>query len=122
MLSIGEVHIIRVLFLCNIALVLCAILRYTKDNGEGGIYREAPLSTKKRGLFMPIKYKFDILARLKEAGYSSTRIRKEKLMGQATMTQLRRGELVSWMNIETICRLLQCQPGDILEYVEDSPE
>ena len=71
---------------------------------------------------MPIKYKFDILARLKEAGYSSTRIRKEKLMGQATMTQLRRGELVSWMNIETICRLLQCQPGDILEYAEDSPE
>ncbi len=71
---------------------------------------------------MPIKYKFDILARLKEAGYSSTRIRKEKLMGQATMTQLRRGELVSWMNIETICRLLQCQPGDILEYAEDTPE
>ena len=71
---------------------------------------------------MPIKYKFDILARLKEAGYSSTRIRKEKLMGQATMTQLRRGELVSWMNIETICRLLQCQPGDILEYAEDFPE
>ena len=71
---------------------------------------------------MLTKYKFDILARLKEAGYSSTRIRKEKLMGQATMTQLRRGELVSWMNIETICRLLQCQPGDILEYAEDSPE
>ena len=71
---------------------------------------------------MPIKYKFDILARLKEAGYSSTRIRKEKLMGQATMTQLRRGELGSWMNIETICRLLQCQPGDILEYAEDTPE
>lgn len=68
---------------------------------------------------MPVKYKIDILAALKAAGYSSTRIRKEKLMGQATLTQLRHGELVSWMNIETICRLLHCQPGDLMEYVEE---
>lgn len=67
-----------------------------------------------------IRYKIDILAELKKAGYSSTRIRNEKLMGQATLTQLRRGELVSWMNIETICRLLNCQPGDIMEYVEEN--
>ena len=67
---------------------------------------------------MPIKYRLDILAALKGAGYSSTRIRNEKVMGQATLTQLRRGELISWKNIETICRLLQCQPGEILEYVE----
>lgn len=71
---------------------------------------------------MPIKYKIDVLAALKEKGYSSTRIRKERLMGQATLTQLRRGELVSWMNIETICRLLQCQPGDILEYEKGAEE
>lgn len=68
---------------------------------------------------MPIVYKKDILAELKKAGYSSTKIRNEKLMGQATLQQLRHGDLVSWMNIETICRLLQCQPGDILEYVEE---
>ena len=71
-----------------------------------------------RSDIVPIKYKINILAALKEAGYSSTRIRNEKIMGQATLTQLRHGELVSWMNIETICRLLNCQPGDILEYGE----
>ncbi len=65
---------------------------------------------------MPIRYKLDILNTLKQAGYSSTRIRNEKLMGQATLQQLRHGELVSWKNIEVICRLLDCQPGDILEY------
>ena len=69
---------------------------------------------------MPVGYKIDILAALKAAGYSSTRIRNEKLMGQATLQQLRHGELVSWMNIVTICRLLQCQPGDILEYTEET--
>ena len=40
-------------------------------------------------------------------------------MGQATLQQLRHGELVSWLNIATICKLLDCQPGDILEYVPD---
>ncbi len=65
---------------------------------------------------MPIRYKLDILEALKKAGYSSTRIRNEKLMGQATLQQLRHDELVSWKNIEVICRLLDCQPGDILEY------
>lgn len=55
---------------------------------------------------------------LSKAGYSSTRLRREKLLGESYMTQLRRGELVSWAAINTICRLLQCQPGDILEYVD----
>lgn len=71
---------------------------------------------------MPIKYKIDILEALKNIEYSQNRIRNEKLIGQATLTQLRHGELVSWKTIETICKLLNCQPGDILEYTpEDEP-
>lgn len=65
---------------------------------------------------MPLRYKIDVLEALKDAGYSSTRLRKEKLMGESYMTQLRRGEMVSWKTIETICRLLNCQPGDLIEY------
>ena len=68
---------------------------------------------------MPIKYKIDVLAALRDIGYTQNRIRNEKLIGQATLTQLRHGELVSWATIETICRLLECQPGDIIEYVGD---
>ena len=68
---------------------------------------------------MAIRYKMDVLAALKAAGYSSTRIRNEMLIGQATLQQLRHGEIVSWATINTICRLLQCQPGDIVEYVEE---
>lgn len=70
---------------------------------------------------MPIRYKVDVLAALRDAGYTSTRIRNERLMGQAVLQQLRHGELVSWRSIETICRLLNCQPGDIVEYVQDTP-
>ena len=69
---------------------------------------------------LPLRYKIDVLEALKEAGYSSTRLRKEKLMGESYMSQLRHGEMVSWKTIETICRLLNCQPGDLVEYAPDA--
>lgn len=68
---------------------------------------------------MAIRYKIDILATLKEKGYTSTRIREEKLIGQSYLQQIRHGELVSWKTIDTICRLLNCQPGDLVKYVDD---
>jgi len=68
---------------------------------------------------MAIKYKIDILAELKKIGYSSTRIREEKLIGQSYLQQLRHGELVSWKTLDTICSLLECQPSDLIEYVKD---
>ena len=71
---------------------------------------------------MAIRYKVDILAELKKKGYSSTRIREEKLIGQSYLQQLRRGELVSWKTLDTICTLLECQPGDLIEYVEELTE
>ena len=70
---------------------------------------------------MPVQYKMDVLAELKKAGYSTYRIRKEKLLGEATLQRLREGEMVSWENISTICDLLSCQPGDIVEHVKEQP-
>lgn len=71
---------------------------------------------------MPIKYKMNIVTALKEAGYNSTVIRQEKIMGQRELQKLRHNELVSWATIETICKLLNCQPGDIIEYIPDNKE
>ena len=68
---------------------------------------------------MAIRYKIDVMAELKKKGYTSNRIRDEKLMGQSYLQQLRHGELVSWKGIDVICKLLECQPGDLLEYVKD---
>ena len=69
---------------------------------------------------MAIRYKIDILAEMKKKGYSSTRIREEKLIGQSYLQQLRRGELVSWKTLDTICSLLECQPGDLVEFVREA--
>ena len=67
---------------------------------------------------MALQYKIDIMAELKNKGYSSTKIREEKLIGQSYLQQIRHGELVSWKTLNIICALLECQPGDLIEYVE----
>ncbi len=71
---------------------------------------------------MPVKYKIDVLAALKDAGYSTYKLRKEKLIGESVLQQIREGVPVSWTNLSRICSLLNCQPGDILEYVDEAGE
>ena len=65
---------------------------------------------------LPLRYKIDVLAALKEAGYSSYRLRKEKLLSESTLQKLRDGIIVSTDIIEQLCGLLNCQPGDLLEH------
>ena len=65
---------------------------------------------------MPVVYKIDVLEALKARGYSTYKLRKEKLLGEATIQSIRNGVLVSWENIGRLCALLECQPGDIVEY------
>ena len=71
---------------------------------------------------MPIIYKGDILERLRAQGYSTYKIRKDKLLSESTVQKLRKGKGVSWDNIAALCALLSCQPGDIMEYVEDAKQ
>ena len=64
-------------------------------------------------------YKIDVLEELKEAGYNTTRIRREKLISEASLTRIRRGETVAIETLERICKLLDMQPGNIIKYVPD---
>ncbi len=70
---------------------------------------------------MPIVYRMNVLEKLKESGYSTYRLRKEKLLAESTIQSIRDGNLVSWENMGRLCELLDCQPGDIAEYVKESP-
>lgn len=74
----------------------------------------------KRGEDMPIKYKIDILEALKEKGFTSYRIRKEKIFGQKTLQDFRNGNVVLSADcLEKLCSILNCQIGDLIEYVSD---
>lgn len=68
---------------------------------------------------MPIKYKTNVLNELKAAGYNTNRLRKEKLLSEGTIQNIRDGRIINAANLAKICKLLNCQPGDIMEYVED---
>ena len=70
-------------------------------------------------LEMPIVYKIDVLEALKEKGYSSYNLRKDKLLSESTIQALRNKKQISWDNLEKLCKLLQCQPSDLIEYVEE---
>ena len=83
------------------------------------LYSGAP-EAQKRGDNMPLRYKIDVMQALKEKGYNTNRARKEKLLSESVLQKLRHSEPVSWSNIEQLCNLLECQPGDILEYMPDT--
>ena len=68
---------------------------------------------------MPLRFKIDVLAELKKRGITTYTIRRDRIMSESTVQKLRSGQGLSWDSIETICRLLNCQPGDIIEYVQE---
>ena len=68
---------------------------------------------------MAIVYKIDVLKELKEKGYNTSRLRKDKLMGEATIQKIRENQLVSWANLDTICTLLDYNVGDVVEHQKE---
>lgn len=68
---------------------------------------------------MSMQYKFNVLDALKNIGLTTYKLRKEKLLSESTIQKLRNNQPVSWENIETICKLLKIQPGQLLEYTNE---
>jgi len=67
---------------------------------------------------MPISYD-KLISLLKSKKISSYTIKKEKIMGQATWKKVHEGGHIDTRTIEALCKYLNCQPGDIMEYVPD---
>ena len=67
-----------------------------------------------------IKYKIDILQALKSIGYSTYKIRKEKIFNESQLQQMRENNLLAQDSLNKVCTLLNVQPGDILEFIPDN--
>ena len=65
--------------------------------------------------------KYDkLLKLLADNGYTSYKIKKEKLMGQKTFENIKTGAGgLDRNSIDKLCRVFGCQPGDLMEYVAD---
>lgn len=68
------------------------------------------------------KYKIDILKSLSDHGYNTSKLRKDKIMSQATMQNIRQGKGITTDTINTICLILRCQPSDIIEIIPTEEE
>ena len=56
---------------------------------------------------------------MKERGLSTYKIRKEKIISESTLQNIRNNKSITTDAIAKLCDALDCQPGDILEYVPD---
>ena len=70
---------------------------------------------------MPIVY-YKLLELMKQRGITSYTIRQNNIIGQATLQKIKSGGDIDTRTIAKLCKLLDCQPGDILEYVPDENE
>lgn len=69
---------------------------------------------------MPFKYD-KLFVLLQERGITSYRIRKDNIISQAALTKMKNGDgNIDTRTLERLCSVLKCQPGDIMEYVEES--
>ena len=60
---------------------------------------------------------------LQEREYNAYRIKKEGLIGQATYYAIKNGTGgLDYRSINRLCKTFHCQPGDLMEYVEDVGE
>lgn len=65
---------------------------------------------------MAIVYTCDVLELLKDKGFSSYKLRKDKLISQGALQKIREGKLLSWHELDQVCSMLECQPGDLVRH------
>lgn len=70
---------------------------------------------------MPISFK-KLFHLLVDRNMKDVDLRKAANISAPTMAKLRQDKNVQSDIIGKICHALNCQPGDIMEYVDESPE
>lgn len=57
---------------------------------------------------------------MRDKGVTQYSLIKQHHISPAQITRMKRNESVSTHTIEVFCRILNCQPGDIMTYIRDS--
>ena len=60
-----------------------------------------------------------LIKMLEEKGITSYTVKKDNVIGQASWKKIHEGGHIDTRTIDSLCRYLHCQPGDILEYKEN---
>ena len=70
---------------------------------------------------MPISYS-KLLKILESKGVTSYTIKKDGIIGQATWKKIHEGGHIDTRSIAALCKYLNCQPGELIEYIPDDTD
>ncbi|MBR1710617.1 MAG: helix-turn-helix transcriptional regulator [Clostridia bacterium] len=65
-----------------------------------------------------IKFRIDVMSALRERGYTARMLLKEGV-NSSTQDKLRNDGGVSFSTLSTLCKLLECNVEDLIEYIPD---
>lgn len=67
--------------------------------------------------------KYDKLLKIfEEKKITSYTLKKNKIISQYSFKNIKDGGTIDTTTIDHLCKYLKCQPGDILEYVDEDEE
>lgn len=66
-----------------------------------------------------LNYKINVLEELKRKGYTTYKIRAEKLISERALQNIRTQSPIAWDTLDKLCTLLNCQPNDIIEHTKE---
>ncbi|MGF7145370.1 putative transcriptional regulator [Anaerotaenia torta] len=61
-----------------------------------------------------------LLAMMEQKGLTTYKIRKDKIISEGTLQNIRNGKSITLDSVASLCDVLNCQPGDILDYIPDT--
>lgn len=70
-----------------------------------------------------LKYKIDVADALERQGFNTYKAKTTKLLSQDTLKKIKKEDTsISLESVNRICMILDMQPKDIIEYVNDDEE
>lgn len=69
-----------------------------------------------------IKYKIDVFEEMKKHGFNQTKIQRERLLPNQTITNIKAGKSITLDTLNKICLMCRLQPGDVVEVVPTDEE
>jgi len=61
----------------------------------------------------------NVIEKLRDAGYTSYKIRETKVLSEGTMQAFRTNKPVNLKTIDALCQLLRCRIEDVVEVIID---
>ena len=58
-------------------------------------------------------------ALLKASNITTYQIQREHIVASATWKKMQVGKDINTVTIQRLCKLLRCQPGDLMEYIPE---